>query len=210
MGLTIHYSGTLPDPNSVMNLVEDVKDFCNVMKWNYNILDDDWSEPVECSTVIEDGCVRIKGNLGLKGISISIHPDCERLAFLFDSQGRIVSLPGRIVDVEDCFTDSVKTQFAPVEVHITIIKILRFIKNNYIPDLAVLDEGEYWETGNLKNLISKMRFLSEMIEKISAGLDVPGGSDLSPEELADFIEKRIQAIFDENREKQGADQASIS
>ena len=54
---------------------------------------------------------------------------------------------------------SVKTQFAPTEIHISIIKLLKHLKNKYILDLEVLDEGCYWETEDNKLLNKKFPFL---------------------------------------------------
>ena len=51
---------------------------------------------------------------------------------------------------------TVKTQFLPANMHVTIIGLLKYIKEHHLPSLEVDDEGEYWETGDYRVLEDKM------------------------------------------------------
>ncbi len=44
-----------------------------------------------------------------------------------------------------------KTQFADVSVHLLVIDLLRQVEP-FFHNFQVVDEGEYWETGDINNL----------------------------------------------------------
>ena len=153
MGVTIYYRGQLNDVSLVYKLIREIADIASIMKWPCNTWDEDWSV-AHAATIVnkEKGC-EIKGHLGLKGVSFTPHPDCEAVNVTFDKHGILqdprtlpLLLNGTIKDKDT--TVSVKTQFAGVDTHIAIIKILKYIKKKYIPDLYVFDEGDYWQNEN--------------------------------------------------------------
>jgi hypothetical protein len=45
-------------------------------------------------------------------------------------------------DDEFTWFNHIKTQFAPVEIHVAVIKLLKYIQQKYISNLDVYDEGE--------------------------------------------------------------------
>ena len=95
---------------------------------------------------------------------------------------------------EESFS-STKTQYAPPDAHISIIKLLRFLKSRYIPDLKVFDEGEYWDTGDKEKLIERMNFLRDKINMVADALmevDVEFIEKCSTEQLAKIIEKKFK------------------
>ena len=78
----------------------------------------------------------------------------------------------------------VKTQFASPEIHIIIVKLLRYLKEKYFQRFEVIDEGKYWETGDEDLLAEKMEFLSQKMNALAQALEdswievEPGDSDL--------------------------------
>jgi len=72
--------------------------------------------------------------------------------------------PGRML-----LMASTKTQFGknPVDTHIKIVELLDFIKQNYMPDLRVVDDGDYWETRNRKMLEENLKTTGAFIGQIS-------------------------------------------
>jgi hypothetical protein len=89
---------------------------------------------------------------------------------------------------------SVKTQFASPEIHVWITGLLKYLKKRYISDLQVSDEGQYWETGDMRILKEKMDLINEKIEHISNELSSGGFGDvsgLSPEQIAARIEQLL-------------------
>ena len=93
---------------------------------------------------------------------------------------------------------AVKTQFAGPEIHLWVVGLLNYLKEHYIPDLEVSDEGEYWETGNFDVLKEKMNFLDQKMDAVCGELSRVTGNHLerlSPQELASMIEALLQHKF---------------
>ena len=208
MGLSIHYRGRLDDLGRLGALCDDLADIADAMKWPWTRLDEDWGRPASARLVASaDGC-SIEGHLPLKGIVLTVHPACESLRLLFDREGdlrdpitMIMILHGDISPEDACV--SVKTQFSSPAVHVTLIKLLRYLKKRYISDLELLDEGDYWQTGDERALTEKMSFLSEKIDCVADVLstsDIGDTADLSPTQLADVIEDILAKRLDTDAE----------
>jgi len=91
---------------------------------------------------------------------------------------------------------SVKTQFASPEIHVWIVGLLKYLKKRYISDLQVSDEGEYWETGDIRILKEKMDLIGAKLDHISCELSSARLSDvsgLSAEQIASKIEQLLLA-----------------
>jgi len=87
----------------------------------------------------------------------------------------------------------IKTQFAPVEIHIAVIKLLKYIQKKYISNLDVYDEGDYWQTGDEKILKGKIDFLNGAISQLSEVLNsIEFEKDSSTESIADKIEEVLK------------------
>lgn len=199
MGITIHYKGKLKNPVLVYSLTDELKDISEIMKWDYSIMDKDWDEPMTGELLHHENMVEISGHLPLKGIRINLHPDCESLSILFDKDGCLQSVLGMVLhDKETKKSDSnylfVKTQFAPPEIHISIIKLLKYLKNKFIPDLEVIDEGSYWDTEDEKLLIQKITFLNRKMDQVEELISSIKDefNHLSTEEAIKLLEKTLR------------------
>jgi hypothetical protein len=204
MGVTIHYRGRLDDVGQLGKLCEELADIAAAMGWESVRLDDDWEQPADARLRVTPSGAHIEGHLGLRGIAIT-GAGAESLSFFFDREGNLRS-PMTMVSILDGTEDpheawiSVKTQFASPEVHVWIVGLLKYLKKRYIPDLQVSDEGEYWETGDIRILRDKMDFLNRKIEQIASGLsssrfgDVSG---LSADEIASRIEQFLRDTWEQ-------------
>jgi len=141
MGITIHYRGKIKDMGLLPSLIDDCQDFAQTMDWKYQRIEDK----------------------KFKGIILNIHPECEDFHLTFDEDGKLTY----VFDHYDSYL-FVKTQFSGVKTHITIIKLLKFLKSRYIPDLEVKDEGEYWHSKDPNKLSQKMSFLQSKINQVEA------------------------------------------
>ena len=139
---------------------DEMRDISSDMQWKYDLFDQDLNKP-NTSYFDEDG--EIKGHLPLKGILIRVHPKCETLSFLFDSEGNIRNLVLMVVQKDLITGQFVKTQFAPFEIHIVIVKLLKYLSKKYFESFEVIDEGEYWQTGDEELLKANLEFLGEVI-----------------------------------------------
>lgn len=133
----------------------------------------------------------------IRGVILDLAPGQESTSLLLSREGWLLGL----VDLEDaeagqlteppwCFT---KTQFGPVEGHVTLVEMFRALKRDFLPGLEVSDEGGYWETGDLAELTRRRSFLQEAITRMAEGLQRHG---LTPEAAEDpeILLTRIEQI----------------
>ena len=196
MGITIHFKGRLKNLQKVESVIDEFKDISEIMKWKWNSLNEDWNKPATARLSYSNNKAEITGHLSLKGIQINLHPDCEPLPIFFDSKGylrtpinMVLIHEGKLKPVNSY--NSVKTQFAPPDIHISIIKLLQFLKKQYVPGLEVIDEGDYWNTGDRNRLIEKIAFLEEkmdILEQALSSVDLKNVDHYTPEEIAKLLE----------------------
>lgn len=209
MGITIHYGGKLKDRESLPALIEELEDIAQAMEWECTRFDEDWETQPRAEIVHTEHGAEIRGHLGLKGVVLSVHPDCEPFSFLFDRDGNLrdlVSMVGILqgfIDAERAQVN-VKTQFAPLHVHITIIKLLKYIGKKYIANLEVNDEGDFWQTGDREILAQKLNFLNKKIDELAEALsaaEIENTNDLSEKDLLDKIERILKEKFEQDKKK---------
>lgn len=196
MGVTIHYRGTIDEPERIRDLQRELADIAKSMGWEHSLLDDDWTVPPNAVLVHEQGSATIKGHLGLKGISILPGGGGEALSFFVDADGRLRSIMDMILQCEGRTTPdnawvSMKTQFLTPDVHVWIVGLLKYIQKRYFSNLEVNDEGGFWETGDRAALEAKMRLLNEKMDELAMDLKAESLGDLSglsAEDIASRIE----------------------
>ena len=175
MGITIAYKGRLNNPDLVYSFCKELSDIADKMNWEYQILDEDFDKQNTAYLDRESPQLCIKGHLALKGISIKIHPELGSLSFYFDKYGNIKNIVQMIMNETDVNGENtfefIKTDYAPVEVHIIVVKLLRYIKETYVSDLYVEDESTYWETGDVTILYEKMEFFKKKIDEVGDPVD---------------------------------------
>lgn len=178
MGITIHYKGEINSLDLIPKLIDDCQDFAKSMGWQYHVIDEQKYLPI-------------------KGIVLNIHPQAEPLNLTFGENGGLCSY----IDYKQTQL-FVKTQFAGIEAHITIVKLFKYLKKHYIFNLKVYDEGEYWETIDINKLSQKLSFLQSKIEVVK---DVFGRAKFTKEKphdilkLAEKIERILRETFENNK-----------
>lgn len=195
MGVCINYSGKLKSVKKIYQFIEEIEDIAKIMDWKYTILDEDWTK--ECDVKFVNDPVtkelEIVGNAYLKGIIIT-PPNCESMQFLFDNKGNLTDFVQ--IAMQNSFKKHkppkqwTKTQFAGAEIHITLIKLLKYLKKTYIPNLSVYDEGGYWETENREELENNMGIINTGIEIITSIAESSGTMDDFLNKLDKWIEKK--------------------
>jgi hypothetical protein len=167
MGLSIHYKGKIKDTCLIRMLVDEVKDICISLQWNYHLYDDDI----------------------IKGISFAA-VECEPLFFTFSNEGILYSPVLLQHNIQPATTISVKTQFAGIDVHKTIIKLLKHLKANYFSEFELDDEGNYWETNDENILQRQFNNYNYFLNAVSEALkDFETKKDDTPESLTERLEK---------------------
>lgn len=175
MGLSIHYSGTIKNYDLVPQLVEEIVDICAAMQWK--------------ATTIT--------NEQLNGIVFS-PLNCEPLFFTFNKKGKLVSPVLLEFKIEPPTTISVKTQFAGIDVHIAVIKFLRYLDQKYFLKFHLQDEGGYWETNDEKFLAKRFKDYEAAFDFLAEALkDLPAGENETSESLANRIVAYLQQKMSE-------------
>jgi hypothetical protein len=179
MGITIHYRGRLNDADRINEFMTGVARACHNLGWTYDRVTE--HDPV------------------IKGLIIHPSERCDPLAFLFSKAGFLLSpiqlTSGKANALAPAWV-FVKTQFAGPEVHVRVVRLLKWVKERYISNLEVEDEGEYWETENFAMLKRKMEAIATVIDRIvkeSSALGSFEFPDARPEEIADLFVESIEA-----------------
>lgn len=146
MGLSIHYSGSIANPDFLQELISEVKDIAAVYEWPCEIFNSEFPN---------NHFGKVTFNNSLYGVSFT-PPGCESVFLSFLSNGKI-SGPTQLeffgkTDKEEekkyLYIVSVKTQFAGVEVHMILVHLLRYLSQKYFARFNINDEGYYWETSD--------------------------------------------------------------
>jgi len=175
MGLTIHYHGRIKSQSLIPELVAEVEDICQTMNWAYTLID----------RVLEGVPEDYAGLLGVapdqgyqaRGISFQMHEKSERVTLCFGPDGLTLS-PMALYrpDLTDWADDMLahhsftKTQFAGVECHVAICRLLKYLAGKYFLYLEVTDEGNYYETEDLRALEKKFGVYGEVLDQVSTAL----------------------------------------
>jgi hypothetical protein len=206
MGVTIHYRGRLDDIAQFPTLRDEVGDIAKSMGWPSTTLDDDWSRPPDAA-LTKGGIVQ--GNLGLKGIQITPHPESEPLVLFLSRDGYLRSPMTMLMILDGALQPEtawvpMKTQFSAPDTHVWVIGLLKYLKKRYIANLEVSDESGYWNTGDRRKLEESMALLNGKLQHLSTTIASGRMGDLTGLS-ADDIASRIERLF-LNDEDRGAEQ----
>lgn len=154
MGVTIHFEGRAKGDDQRDSAIVAAKRFAENCGW----LSSDINESrTVLKRVIDERPVDYVGPT--RGAQLQPHENAEPIRLEFDR--------------DNFCQDYCKTQFAPTDVHVKLIELLLSIKP-FFADLAVIDEGEYYESGNIDQLQRHIDRCFEMMEQIKA--ERPGHS----------------------------------
>jgi hypothetical protein len=170
MGVTIHFHGALDDPAQLDAALAMLQEECDRRGWPYRSLDFEACGPHEThifhevpgplpgETDIITETEIVELDTRWRGLSIEPHPNCESLLMLFDEHDARLMLLTTVGDTNSVsYYMSVKTQFAPPEIHVAICEVLHRLQDEFgREELIVHDESGYFRTGDMAALL-KMR-----------------------------------------------------
>jgi hypothetical protein len=169
MGLSIHHSGSIKDLTQIPHLAHEVQDVCISFDWNYQVVTE------------ED----------LTGITFT-PTGCETLCLTFLTDGQLASRIRLLYGIEPATIISVKTQFAGMDVHRTVIKLLKYLSAKYFSHFDLQDEGGYWETGDETVLAKQFGMYDGLLNKIEQVLTE---FDHEPETTSEELAKRLEEFL---------------
>ncbi len=159
MGLTIFYSGKIRDLRLLPPLTEEVKDICEDLHW-------------------VSGDLRPVPEIPLQGFQF--HPPGSEPVWLTFRQDGILANPVYFIFKDDTFSKPSPdeefmlcsvTQFAGPDVHMALIKLLKYLSCKYFECFDVIDESEYWETGDADLCHIQFDFFAESMNEYTRKLD---------------------------------------
>lgn len=199
MGLSIHYQGQIRDYDLINQLTIEASDICKSLDWKYHIWEKS-SNKNNNTHLHSPGFINYDFD-DLEGISI-IPEKCEPVELVFFPSGILCS-PVKL-KFNDAATNnlmvehvSIKTQFAGIDIHLAVLKLLQYFKNKYFSFLELSDEGMYWETKDesvLRKQFDRYNFILDSVtEALSNFKAVPGETPVS---LADRLEELLKKHFE--------------
>jgi hypothetical protein len=182
MGLTIHYSARLKSMDLLPELVHEVADICQSMGWKAKEMNEivTIKEEVAFKPPLKD----IK-NIQLQGIYFN-PPRCESVILAFLSSGwtsapiqlqlakdyeRMDSYPAFKKLPKLVYTIHTKTQRGGADMHIAIVKLLKYLEKKYFAEMNVSDEGNYWNTMDKAILQERFDEYIQLIDSVKGALE---------------------------------------
>ena len=208
MGVRIHYRGTLNEKNQVYNLIEEVKDVARTMGWSYAALDEDWTSPPtpHFTSNTEQG-IHIDGECGLKGIHFRMGEDADAVWLYFNAKGNI-SAPFQVAleaDEDYPMTKkwlSTKTQDVGIDTHIALINFFKYLKEKYIENLEVIDNGGYWEHNSKEELKTRFNMLEGLMNQVDNALEnIDSGIMDDPGQIDKMIDDLLSELGEEEKDE---------
>ncbi len=200
MGIAIHYHGKLDDPRLLPDLLTAARHLAFKRQWRHQDLDERIIGVVERETspdapTAPTETVAIDDRL--QGILIHPHPDCGMVWLTFNQNGELCFyLPqlrtGHYAEIKDLFT---QTHFAPLDIHISLCELLHAIQDRYFPNLQVVDEGEYYLTGDPARLALRMAEANATMKEESS----EQADDAAKDAEAKDAEKNALTLRDKRR-----------
>lgn len=143
MGLSIHYSGDIRSKEFIDSLTEEVTDICKTLEWPIHLFNDD---------EIRGVCFSPKGG---EPVFLTFNKDGRMLSPIIIQEKSVYN--NLQLTEELVFSISTKTQYAGIDAHISIITLLKYISAKYLKNFTLIDEGCYWETGDVKILMNQFK-----------------------------------------------------
>jgi len=185
MGITIHYKGKLNSSVLIHSFLDEMEDIAQSMEWEYTCFPKHENKKIE-----------------LTGLFIKPHTKSEFLQFMIDEKGFLrnaLAIEHFEPQDETTFINHTKTQYSPNEIHIAIIKLLKYLKKKYISNLEVMDEGDYWNTGDAKILQEKFDFLNKKMYEFGKMLNsIEFDKNDTSSSVADKIETLLKNRWKKN------------
>ena len=145
MGITVHFEGKLKGGEAFQSALSSAIHFCEEHGWPYERID---HQNATLKRVRDEQDWDYEGPV--QGIQIQPHENSEPIRLEFDRDLYI--------------QDYTKTQFAPVDIHVLIVELLQRLRP-YFAHLEVVDEGEFFETGNLDTLKNHINRCFEVLDE---------------------------------------------
>lgn len=185
MGLSIHYSGMLRSPDVLPSLIEEAADIAESLHWPYECVEKTTAIPVSGILIAPDGS---------EPLWLTFHEEgfmCNPMLYEY-----VLKVEGKGIPKEAESWLFTKTQYAGVDAHIAMIKLLRYLSQQYFSRFELHDESKYWETNDevlCREIFSKYDFMIKEVGAALNELEIDPNAD--QETVIGMIEKMLNEKF---------------
>lgn len=194
MGVTIHYKGRLKNIEEVNQLVDELEEVARTNEWHYQIIDtlQDFVEMIE--QVVPEDLEELELS-HLRGIALG-QPESEPIWMVFDEDGQLITPMVAYIRHQDPeyyktldFHAFTRTQSGGPEYHIKLVKLLKYLSSKYFDEWEVLDDGQYYVSGDEEKLKEQMLMIDRSMAALNDAFEAHGENllDKSEDEIKDFI-----------------------
>jgi len=170
VGVTVHYEGGLKSEEAYETLIASAIAFASEMEWPLTKIEEN---EVTLQRVKDEEDWDYIGPV--KGVEILPHEECDPFRLEFDNNLYI--------------QEYVKTQFAPVQIHVLLIDFLRK-HNELFENMQIIDEGEYLETNDIEVLEKHIKACDKQLtDYLSKPEKYYGPVKLDSGRIIDLMEK---------------------
>jgi hypothetical protein len=163
-------------------LIHEVADICQSMGWKAKEINE--IVKIKEAVTFKPPLIDNK-NIQLQGIYFN-PPRCESVILSFLSSGwtsapiqlqlakdyeRIDSYPIFKNMPKLVYTIHTKTQRGGADIHIAIVKLLKYLEKKYFAEMNVSDEGNYWETMDKTILQARFDEYTQLINSVKGALE---------------------------------------
>jgi hypothetical protein len=152
MSTTVHYFGKVKDQDSIREIQDEFREIAQVSGWPHEIVDQNFVQEGEASPT----------RLTLKGIRIVLGKNAAPLQLTFDKdcylshiyhempvrenapRGLTRGSPPAARPILHQVHTSTSLRPGDAQAHITLVKLLDYLKKRYVPNLEVIDNTGYW------------------------------------------------------------------
>jgi len=181
MGLTIFYSGQLRSPQLQSSLIEEAIDLCDSLGWHYEPYPTMSNLPIEGILLYPPQC---------EPVWLTFLPDgnlSNPQSYVFRNNPKTKKLPGDETD-----RNSTITQWGGPEVHIALINMLKYLTAKYFKHFNLIDESEYWESGNVEKCKDWFNMFAIWMKNMSVDL---GALDGRGHETGENFQSRVEDLL---------------
>jgi len=147
MSTTVHYFGKIKSSEAVRELQEEFREIAQVSGWAHEMVDHVFTQEGEMPAT----------RLTLRGIRVILNKTTSPLQLTFDKDGYLSHIyyekaPADLMSPQSKGTRQVLHQVhtstaaraGDAATHITVVKLLDYLKKRYVSNLEVIDNTGYW------------------------------------------------------------------
>jgi len=164
MGLSIFYSGKLKDISILQEMHDEVSDICCNLKWICMPMHPYPEIPLQGFQFHPEGSEPVWLTFHKNGIL------ADPVYYIFKDDTFCPPLP------EAAFTLTTVTQFAGMDAHMALIKLLKYLDLKYFDEFELIDESEYGETGDEALCKERFDYFTAQMEVMTMKLSVLDGN----------------------------------